>query len=101
MLRMTRSSAFRRSAAAVLLALLLAVRLLSPAGFMPAFDHGSVTIVACPDVDAPPPPMAMSGHHHHDANKHHQACPYAAAAAAATAPELAIIATLILVASAL
>lgn len=85
----------------MLLALLLALRLLSPAGFMPQFEHGSVTIVACPDFDPPPPPMAMPGHHHHDPNKHHQTCPYAAGAAAAALPDFAILATLILTASAL
>jgi hypothetical protein len=46
----------------VLLALLLAVRLLSPAGFMPSFDRGTITIVACPDAASAP---AMMGHHHH------------------------------------
>ena len=90
-----------RTICAALLALLLAARMLSPAGFMPAFEHGSVTIVACPDSDPPPPPMAMQGHHHHDPGKHHQACPYAAAAAAVTAPELAIPAALTLVAATL
>ena len=98
--RMSRLSVLRRSAAAMLLALLLAVRLLSPAGFMPAFERGAVTIVACPDFD-PPPAMPMASHHHHDPNKHHQACPYAAAAGAATAQELAIPAALILVGLAL
>lgn len=34
----------------MLLALLLGLRLLTPTGFMPAFDHGAVTIVACPAV---------------------------------------------------
>ena len=64
---------------ATLLALVLALRLLTPAGFMPAFDHGAVTIVACPDWDGEvPPPMA---HHHHQGGKKalHLACPYAAA----------------------
>lgn len=84
----------------MLLALLLALRLLSPAGFMPQFEHGSVTIVACPDYDPPPTAMAMPGHHHHDTNKHFKACPYAAAAGAATSAELAILAALVLVAAA-
>lgn len=44
---------------------------------MPAFDHGAVTIVACPDGAAP---GAKHDHHHSNA-KLHQACPYAAASA--------------------
>lgn len=67
---------------AALFALLLAFRMLSPAGFMPAFDHGTVTIVACPDSDAPLLP-AGSMHHHHDHGKakHQPPCPYASASA--------------------
>ena len=67
-----------RFAVAALLALLLALRSLAPAGFMPAFDHGAVTIVACPDA-AP----AMPGMHHNDSPDHnfaHHPCPYASAA---------------------
>ena len=67
-----------RAVLAALFALLLAVRLLVPAGFMPAFDHGAVTIVACPDADsATPAPM----HHQHGSQKHHEPCPYASASA--------------------
>jgi len=69
-----------RFAWAVLFALLLAVRSLAPFGFMPAFDHGRVTIVACPDVDAPV--VSMAGHHHPGDHKFaHQPCPYAATSA--------------------
>jgi len=70
-----------RFALAALLALLLAVRSLAPFGFMPAFDHGRVTIVACPDVDAQL--LAPTGHHHHSSDHKfaHQPCPYAAASA--------------------
>jgi hypothetical protein len=67
-----------RVAWAVVFALLLAVRSLAPAGFMPAFDHGTVTIVACPDA-APAPAMHM--HHHGDHKSLHQPCPYASASA--------------------
>ena len=56
------------------LALLIAVRLLSPAGFMPSFENGAVTIVACPDFD---PPSPMAHHHHHGKTAKHQSCPYA------------------------
>lgn len=87
--RMNRSSAIRRSAAAMLFALLLAVRLLSPAGFMPAFDHGAISIVVCPDGD--PAPAPMTHHHHHGHAKLQQHCPYAAGAAPATTAELALI----------
>ena len=58
-----------------LFALLLGVRLLSPAGFMPSFEHGTVTIVACPDAFPPPE------HHDHHQPKPEQPCPYAAASA--------------------
>ena len=57
---------------------IFAVRLVTPAGFMPAFDGGSVTIVTCPDAGAVEQPMA--GHHHDGHSKKlHQPCPYAAA----------------------
>lgn len=79
---MSAFSATARSAAAALLMLLLAVRMLSPAGFMPAFDGGTITIVACPDYEVPDSPMAS--HHHGGGKKDHQPCPYAAGAAAAT-----------------
>src|SRR5437763_8840136 len=61
-----------------LLALALALRLLTPAGFMPAFERGAVTIVACPDWDNGTP--ATPAHHHHGGSKTlHQPCPYTAA----------------------
>jgi hypothetical protein len=67
----------------VVLALLLAVRSLAPAGFMPAFEHGSLAIVACPDADGGAVPMAVHHHHHHpsDHQSAHQPCPYASASA--------------------
>jgi hypothetical protein len=66
---------------AAMLALLLAVRLLSPAGFMPAFDNGQVTIVACPDAGGAAPTAAVTHHHHGDGKAAHQQCPYAAGSA--------------------
>lgn len=78
-----------RAFVAALMALALALRLLSPAGFMPAFDRGEVTIVACPDAEpmAKPAAMAMAHHHHHDGGKaHQQPCPYAAASATGPLP---------------
>jgi hypothetical protein len=67
----------------VLLALMLSVRLLTPAGFMPAFDGGAVSIVACPDAAAAP---AMPPHHHQsgDSRNLHQPCPYASAVSLGT-----------------
>jgi hypothetical protein len=73
---MTAATQSNRSAWTALLLALLALRLLAPAGFMPAFDHGAVTIVACPD-GAPDAPML---HHSKQHPKFHQICPYAAAA---------------------
>ena len=58
-----------------LAALLLAFRLLSPAGFMPAFDHGAVTIVACLEAGAA---TSHAAPHHHSPASAHQSCPYAA-----------------------
>jgi hypothetical protein len=71
-----------RAACAILLALLLALRLIGSTGYMPGFDHGSVTIVVCPDAD-PNAPLALATpqHHHHGHSEHqHANCPYAAAA---------------------
>ncbi len=74
---------------AALLLALLALRLLAPVGFMPAFDHGAVTIVACPGAV---PAMPMAGHSDHHKGAFHQLCPYAAAATvAALAPVLALL----------
>jgi hypothetical protein len=76
------ASTGERAGWAVLLALLLALRLLFPAGFMPAFDHGEVMIVACPDAGPTASPTAHHHHYHHgDRKKAHSPCPYAAAPA--------------------
>ena len=68
-----------RFAWALVFALLLALRSLAPAGFMPAFDHGSVMIVACPDASAFSTTAAM--HHHGDHKSLHEHCPYASVSA--------------------
>ena len=91
---MRKAPAIARSIYAVLLALLMAVRLLAPAGFMPSFDHGAVTIVACPDAE--PGVGPMSAQHHGHSKLLHQPCPYAAASglgslAADAAPLLALL----------
>lgn len=83
MVRMgTIAASIRSRVALVLLALLLGLRLLSPAGFMPAFERGAITIVACPDANA----VLVPAHHHHSADHKagHQPCPYAAASALGT-----------------
>ena len=85
MVRMRARSSSSRFAWAVVLLLLLAVRSLAPAGMMPAFDHGSLMIVACPDADT----GLMTHHHHHPAGHAiaHHPCPYASASAlGATGP---------------
>jgi len=64
-----------RFAWAAAFALLLALRLLTRAGFMPSFDHGAVTIVTCPEADAPM--VSPMSHHHGDHRSVHQPCPYA------------------------
>lgn len=84
---------------ACLIGLALALRLLSPAGFMPAFEHGSVAIVACPDGGG-----ASPAPHHHDghADKSHQPCPYAAASAAGSlAPDAPVVVAIAALAAAL
>jgi hypothetical protein len=60
---------------------LLAARLLSPAGFMPGWKGGGIALQHCDGVA--PPPMAHHGHGRHDQPPpaHHQPCPYAVAAA--------------------
>lgn len=76
MTRIGTAPALTRSFCAALLALMMAVRLLAPAGFMPSFEHGAVTIVACPDADGG---GAMAAHHDQHSKKLHQPCPYASA----------------------
>jgi hypothetical protein len=88
-----------RAVLAALFALLMAVRLLAPAGFMPAFDHGAVTIVACPDAEvSTPAPM----HHQHGGQKHHEPCPYASASSlGALGADFAALVTVLIFAAAL
>jgi len=87
---MRAAPALTRSAWAAMLALVLALRLMTPAGFMPSFDHGQVTVVPCDGIVAAPPPMKMAHHGHHEGHQHgtagHQTCPYAAGAAPALLP---------------
>jgi hypothetical protein len=97
---MRTAPALTRSICAALLALLLGVRLLAPAGFMPSFDHGAVTIVACPDADGGVVPMAA--HHEGHSKKLHQPCPYASASGlGALAPDLPLLAGVLVLSVAL
>ena len=98
MRRMTAATRSKRPAWAALLLALLALRLLAPAGFMPAFDHGAVTIVACPDGAAEAP---MAHHSKQHPAKFHQLCPYAAAATpVVSGPDVVILAGAVLFLSA-
>ena len=74
-----------RALCAASFALLLALRLLSPAGFMPAFSAGTITIVACPDAEPPPAVHHAAAHHHGKSAAAHQPCPYASASPAGVA----------------
>jgi hypothetical protein len=77
------AAVFTRGAWAVVLALVLALRLLGSTGYMPGFYHGSTAIIVCPDADQNAPlALDAAHHHHHGKTKHsHGACPYAAASA--------------------
>lgn len=66
---------------AMLFALLLSLRMVGSAGYMPAIDHGSLTIVACPDADLNAPLAVGTMHHRGHMQHRHVVCPYAAAAA--------------------
>jgi hypothetical protein len=70
-----------RFAWAALFALLLSLRLIGSAGYMPAIEHGALTIVACPDADLNAPLGIGSISHHGHMQHRHATCPYAAAAA--------------------
>jgi len=85
MLRMSTARSSRLVWAA-LLALLLTVRVIASAGYMPSLAHGRLTLMLCPDGEwtAPAtamPGMAGMGHDQGSKSAHHPECPYAAAAA--------------------
>ena len=84
MRRMRTSAAPARAACAALLGLFLALRVLVSAGYMPALEHGRLTLMLCPDGEwtAPAAAMpAMDAEHAPKSAHHHQQCFYAAAAA--------------------
>jgi hypothetical protein len=80
-----------RHLAAAILALALALRVLVPAGYMPAFDHGAVGVRICGSQVARPMPAAM--HHgagHEDKQNHaDQPCAFAGLSAPADPPPAA------------
>ncbi len=88
-----------RACWALAFALLVAMRLLTPAGFMPAWSDSKVRIILCDDSGTQ---IDAATHHAHqgksDGSKHRQSCPYAAASATpflappaiAVAPQLEI-----------
>lgn len=82
MASMRTAPALTRAIVVAALALVMALRVLSPAGFMPSFEHGAVTIVACADAD--PLRTQMVAHHAGHSRSLHQKCPYAAASGAAS-----------------
>jgi hypothetical protein len=81
MIRMRAAANPARSAWALLFALMLSLRLIGSAGYMPVLDHGSLTLMVCPDAELNAP-LAIGTMHHHGHMQHgHNPCPYAAAAA--------------------
>lgn len=83
--RMRTSATPARTACAALLVLFLALRVLVSAGYMPALEHGRLTLMLCPDGEWTVPAAAMPGmdseHAPTTGHHHHQQCFYAAAAA--------------------
>ena len=80
MLRSSLSSA-QRACWAVVFALLILMRLLTPQGFMPVVEAGHVTVTLCEDAGGEIGATAHHGHAKKDKARHRQSCPYAAAAA--------------------
>lgn len=60
---------------------MLSLRLLGAAGYMPALEHGSLTLMVCPDAELNAPLAIGTMHHHGQMPQDHNPCPYAAAAA--------------------
>jgi len=86
MLRMSTARSSMKLAWAALLALLLGLRIIACAGYMPSVENGRLTLMLCPDGEwtapaAAMPAMAGMDHDHGSKQAHHQQCPYAVAAA--------------------
>jgi len=64
-----------------LFALLMSMRMLTPNGFMPAWESGQFQVSPCDDAGARIGKAAHHGEHKKDAPKHRQPCPFAAASA--------------------
>lgn len=75
--RMRSAPSPNRFAWAMLLSLVLAMRLVTPTGFMPAFERGRLNIVECPGSG--PVPMAPMSGMKHDHGKTCETCPHATA----------------------
>ena len=81
MTRRAGSSLANRSCLAVAFGLLLAMRLLTPTGFMPTWSGNQLQIVICDDGGRQ---VGAASHHEHgkkDEPKLRHSCPYAAASA--------------------
>jgi hypothetical protein len=63
-----------------LFALLVTLRVIASAGYMPMVEQGHLTVALCPDGEWTANAMPAMDHHG-GKPKHHQKCPYAAAAA--------------------
>ena len=75
--RMRSAQSSSRFAWAMLLSLVLAMRLVTPSGFMPAFERGQLTIIECPGSGSVPmAPMSGMRHGH---GKTCETCPHATA----------------------
>jgi hypothetical protein len=70
-----------RAAWSALFALLLSMRLMTPHGFMPAWEAGRFQIGICDDAGAQIGKASRHDHHKKDGPKHRQPCPFAAASA--------------------
>lgn len=82
MLPMRTAALPARLALAALLALLLSVRVIASAGYMPMVEHGQLALMLCPDGEWTAPAPAMPGMDRHaPKSPHHSECPFAAAAA--------------------
>lgn len=93
--RLGKCSSFTRSMTAAFAALVLALRVIGGAGYMPMVDHGRLTIALCPDGEWTAPsarPVAMPGMdmalgggmekgagHGSKSGDHRDPCPFAAA----------------------
>lgn len=86
--RLRRLIVTRRPIAVLVIALFLAMKTLSPAGFMPRVSNGQIVIGVCSDAEPAqmvmaPPDAAHGGADHDDGGKPEPACPYSGLASPA------------------